>query len=289
MIFDGFVGIDWSGGKQRFQKGIEVALCRPGAGAPRRIDPPEGRWSRAALFDWMAPRLIRERLLVGLDFSFTFPFVDRDAYFPGIPGAPRNARALWALVDRTCADVPGFYGGAFAERAPWSAYFFRAKGQKGRRFDRRHKRVEEACAAAGLGHPESVFHLIGAKQVGRGSLAGMRFLHALDRQVDGLTIWPMDDDRGGSVVVEIFPRAFIARAGGGSAKLREAATLNPVLRQYGAPGFRGDAPLDDNRTDALVTAAALRALAGDPALWRPRAMTARVRRTEGWIFGIGDP
>jgi hypothetical protein len=44
--------------------------------------------------------------------------------------------------------------------------------------------------------------------------------------------------------------------------------------------------VDDNITDAAVTAAALRAWSNDPGLWRPTAMDARVRRTEGWIFGV---
>ena len=73
-------------------------------------------------------------------------------------------------------------------------------------------------------------------------------------------------------------------------KVRDAPALNAVLRHYAsrpvaALGLDGAANLTD-RTDALLSAAALRALAGDPAMWRPAGLTASARRREGWIFGV---
>jgi hypothetical protein len=290
VIFDAYVGIDWSGARGKPQRGIQVAWCRPGSGQPQVVSPPGRAWSRPEVRDWLSLATRRQRLLVGLDFSFTFPFVDAGAYFPGADSAPASARALWRLVEDVCTDDDTLYGGAFADRAPWSAYFFRRKGARGVRFERRHKLVEKACADAGLGHPETVFHLIGPKQVGLGSLSGMRLLQALGRDDIAPHIWPMDvADGSASVLVEVFPRAFLAAAGHGAAKVRQAEQLNAVLRFYGVhrPSFAG--VIDDNVADAVVAAAALRALAPQEAVWRPAGLTARVRRTEGWIFGMTGP
>lgn len=288
--FDAFVGVDWSGARGSGQPGIQVVRCTPGRAAPRLVAPPAKAWTRPSLLAWLIDAVRDERLLVGLDFSFTFPFIDRGAYFPGEADSPGDARALWCLVESVCADAAGLYGGPFAATAPWSGHFYRRKGDKGARFARRHKRVERACADAGLGHPESVFHLIGPKQVGLGSLAGMRFLAALRDASDDVRIWPMERlSPRRSMVVEIFPRAFLAAAGHARAKVRTAPALNAVLHHYGARPMRLSDPVDDNVADSAVTAAALRALAGRQALWRPRAMTARVRRTEGWIFGVEGP
>jgi hypothetical protein len=44
--------------------------------------------------------------------------------------------------------------------------------------------------------------------------------------------------------------------------------------------------LTDDKTDALITAAALRKLSSQPSLWNPPGLSDRVRRFEGWTFGI---
>ena len=44
--------------------------------------------------------------------------------------------------------------------------------------------------------------------------------------------------------------------------------------------------VSDNDADALITAAALRHLSGDASIWNPGGLSDRVRRTEGWTFGI---
>ena len=41
----------------------------------------------------------------------------------------------------------------------------------------------------------------------------------------------------------------------------------------------------DHATDAILTAAWLRSVAHDPALWRPEGLEA-VAQTEGWTFGV---
>lgn len=286
MTFATFVGIDWSGAKGKKHRGIQVAACAAGTMAPRLVRPKEGAWSRSAVLDWLTATATSSPTLAGLDFSFSLPFVDEGAYFPGIGDNPRDAPGLWRLVDRVCAAEADLYAGTFAATSPWAAHFF-ANSAKGVRFARRHKAVERACALQGLGHPESVFHLIGPKQVGRGSLAGMRFLAALRQRLPMVGVWPFDPPQDGrSSVVEVFPRAFLAAAGHGPTKIRSAADLDRALARFGtAPSGLSEA-VDDNVSDAVVAAAALRALSADRALWRPASMEDRVRRTEGWIFGV---
>ncbi|NQV81872.1 MAG: hypothetical protein HQ495_15050 [Alphaproteobacteria bacterium] len=286
MSFDAFVGIDWSGAKGTRHRGIQIALCKPGVAAPHVVPPTAGAWSRSAVLDWLVDASKVRRILAGLDFSFTLPYVDRGAYFPGVAQSPEDARSLWALVDAAAADDADHYAGAFLRAHPWAAYFH-APGAKGMRFSRRHKVVEAACARQGLGHPETIFHLIGPKQVGLGSLAGMRFLAALRREAPTIRIWPFDA-RGNrrSTVVEVFPRAFLQAAGHGPTKIRSVIDLNQALRAFDTEPMTLRGTVDDNVADAVITAAALRSMAGDAALWRPRAMDARVRHTEGWIFGV---
>ena len=286
MTFDAFVGVDWSGAKGARHRGIQVAVCAPGQDAPRVVAPPRGAWARGALLDWTLETLGKRRVLVGFDFSFTLPYLDRGAYFPGSRHAPRRTQDLWRLVERGSADGPDFYAGGFVGTAPFAAHF-RAPGKTGARFSRRHKVVERACVEQGLGAPESVFHLIGPKQVGLGSLAGMRFLLALQSAAPKVRVWPFDPARSdASVVVEVFPRAFLAAAARSQTKVRSADDLNAVLRAYRSLPMNIRGAVDDNIADAAVTAAGLRAWSADPGLWRPTAMDARVRRTEGWIFGV---
>jgi hypothetical protein len=42
----------------------------------------------------------------------------------------------------------------------------------------------------------------------------------------------------------------------------------------------------DHDTDALIAAAGLRHIAGDPRVWSPPGLDALARRAEGWIFGV---
>ena len=287
MTFQAFVGIDWSGAKGKKHRGIQVAACAAGTAAPRLVRPKEGAWSRSAVLNWLTETATTTPTLAGLDFSFSLPFVDEGAYFPGIADSPGEAPDLWRLVDEVSVAEADLYAGTFVGTAPWAAYFF-ANGAKGARFARRHKAVERACARQGLGHPESVFHLIGPKQVGRGSLAGMRFLAALRKRLPVVGVWPFDPPQDGrSCVVEVFPRTFLAVAGHGPAKIRTAIDLDRALARFGAAPSGLTDGVDDNAADAIVAAAALRALSEDRALWRPAAMEDRVRRTEGWIFGVG--
>jgi hypothetical protein len=100
--FRHFAAIDWSGAAGERHKGIAVALAEPGERAPALVRPGH-RWSRPEVLHWLLDDL-PENTLVGLDLGISLPFADRGAFFPGWAESPPDARALWALVDRICAD-----------------------------------------------------------------------------------------------------------------------------------------------------------------------------------------
>jgi hypothetical protein len=285
--FTRFAAIDWSGARGSSHKGIALALCETGDAAPVLVAPPAGRaWSRAGIHDWLIDQA-DGALLVGLDLSAGFAFVDADAYFPGWPGSPADARALWALVDALAADDADFA----------------ADGVLAHRHVRRHFRQQRDCGdlfpggagrmrvcelgqrAMGLS-PTSCFNLVGAAQVGKASLTGMRVLHRLG---DRLPVWPFDPvPADGAVIVEIYT-TIAARAAGiraGLSKMRDPAALDSALVALGSRPHVALAHYDDHATDAILTAAWLRANAGRRDLWEPAGLTPHIARTEGWTFGV---
>ncbi len=294
--FDLFVGVDWSGERGPRLRRLQVAACVPGDHAPELVaNPAGGPWTRPAFAAWLLERMARSRVLCGLDFSFCFPWEDRQAYFPGFADDPPDHAAFWALVEALCIADEGLFGGGFCDVDPLH-HHFRRGAVTGASYARRLRVTEALGQARGLGAAESVFNLVGARQVGKGSLAGMRFLRWL-RQRDGVAVWPFDPvDVARLVLVETFPTAFVRMAGAGPGKVRDGERLERILAHFqstfsrhsricGTPGGEGWA-LTDDMTDALVTAAALRHLSPEPSLWKPPGLSDRVRRFEGWTFGI---
>ena len=130
----------------------------------------------------------------------------------------------------------------------------------------------------------SAYDAIGAAQVAKASFAGMRLLHHLNGRV---AIWPIDPlPANGSTVVEIYTRIYLRRAGMDGRKLRTAADVDRALFGLGSDPARLPADPNDHQSDALVTAAGMRALAVDPASFAPFGLTANIARTEGWTFGV---
>ena len=229
--------------------------------------------------------------LVGLDLGIALPFADCGAYFPGWRDSPPDAPALWALVDRIAADESNL-GASAVVAHPALRPFFRDGRETGARFGcdgaahgrGRFRITEHAQAAMGC-KPYSNFNLVGAAQVGKSSLTGMRMLHHL-RGI--LPVWPVDPlPESGSAVVEIYT-SLAALEGGrsaGRAKMRSYAELNAGLAALGSAPVAGEGVIDDHSSDAMLTAAWLRAVARDPRRWSPRGMTPGIARTEGWTFG----
>ena len=280
--FTHFVGIDWSGAVGTAHPSIAVASALAGDAAPAIVAPPGRVWSReAVLASLRTLAAARTRALIGMDFSFAPPFTARGAYLPGTL-APTNARAFWAYVDSACDDAD--LGAASFANASHRAHFYHGSAS-GPKSAFQHWRVcETAFKREGGGKASSIFDCVGAAQVAKASFAGMRLLYALG---PAIPVWPFDRvPDTGPLLVEIYTRAFLRRAGGHGRKLRTRAALDTALAALGSRAWEGDEPLTDHLTDALVTAAGLRHAASEVTLWHPPALTPEIAKTEGWTFGV---
>ncbi len=285
--FDAFAAIDWSGAKGIRHKGIAVALCHIGDAAPNLVTPDNGSWSRKGVARWVKVQAAREPTLFGFDFSFAPPLVERGAYLPGEANIPENAPAFWAYVDRVCSAEADLCAASFLESHHRRHFYFgAADGVKAKYMHLR--RCEAIYNANGGGKPSTIYDAIGAAQVAKASFAGMRLLHDLHGEIP---IWPFDGRQPpaqGSLIVEIYT-SLAARAAGrpkGRTKMRDAAGLDAALTVLGTRPHQPLARYVDHATDAILTAAWLRATAGDAALWHPLALTDHIARTEGWTFGV---
>lgn len=285
--FTDFIAIDWSGQAVERPKGLAVARAKTGTAAPVLVAR-EGGWSRQAILDWMLDlAATRTRALIGLDLSAAFPFADAGAYFPGWDQSPPDAKSLWALVDRLSAADPHLGAASFVAH-PQARRHFRQRFDCGDLFPAgrgRFRSVEHGQAAARLS-PYSCFNLVGASQVGKSSLTGMRVLHRLAGSVP---VWPFDPlPETGPVIVEIYT-ALAAREAGmrkGTSKIRDGATLDAMLAGFGSEPHAPLVRYDDHATDAILSAAWLRAVADRTELWQPGDLTPELALTEGWTFGV---
>ena len=279
--FAAFVAIDWSGAKGRRHKGIAIAEAR-GNSAPRLVRPGH-IWSREEVLGWLLKRAAKEPTLFGFDFSFAPPLIERGEYLLGEPGIPKTARELWAYVDATCDDED-LGAASFLETAHRQHFYFGiADGVKADFV--RFRQCDARLNAQGGRKTASAYDAIGAAQVAKASFSGMRFLHRLDSKV---AIFPMDPlPATGSLVVEIYTRIYLRRAGMSGAKLRSRADVNRALKGLGSKPARLAFEPNDHQTDALVTAAGMRALAlEEPRAFDPEGLTTEIARSEGWTFGV---
>jgi hypothetical protein len=289
--FTHFLAVDWSGAKGPRQKGIALAVALAEGGAPVLVAPPDPKgWARTEVLALL--RDLPGATLVGLDLGIGLPFADAGAFFPDWAETPADARGLWALIDRLCANDPHLEAGGFVSHPQASRYFRHGAGNEGDRFllpgaatrEGRFRVAEAAQRNQGV-RPVSNFNLVGAAQVGKSSLTGMRMLHRLK---DKVPVWPVDPlPQAGSVVTEIYT-SMAARLGGvtgAATKLRSYEALNDALDALGSPPVKGTGAIDDHSSDALLTAAWLRRVHQNRDLWHPAALTAEVAKTEGWTFG----
>ena len=286
ISFTRFAAIDWSGATGARQKGIAVAACVFGEAAPELVRPGHV-WSRAEVLDWLLA--LDGDCLVGLDLSPSLAFADRGAFFPGWDRSPADARGLWALVEEIAHDEPHLGANSFVDHPEASRHFRRHGGRCGDLFPPgagRFRVVENASRDQGLCNPYSNFNLVGAAQVGKSSLTGMRLFHRLGGR---LPIWPYDEmPAAGPLVVEIYTSIAATAAGlsKGRTKIRDASTLDRALAVLGSAPHSPLTSYDDHATDAVLASAWLRSVAHDPTLWSPLQLTPDLARTEGWTFGV---
>jgi hypothetical protein len=295
--FDHFLAIDWSGARGERHRGIALALATSAGEAPVLVEPPRGGFSRTEVLEILRDDL-PANTLVGIDLGISLPFNDCGAFFPGWDASPTHAKKLWALIDEICADDPHLGAHSFIDHPEARRYFRHGKGDEGDRFHlpqaiSREGRFREAEIAQWRQkcRPVSNFNLVGAAQVGKSSLTGMRMLHQLRGH---LPVWPMDPvperrlKQGGSLLVEIYTglasREAAARSGSRT-KLLTYADLNAALSVLDCPPLDRVGEVDDHSSDALLTAAWLRKVAGEDERWEPRCLTAEIAWTEGWTFG----
>ena len=288
--FDRFVAIDWSGAKGKRHKSISLAVADGSGGPPVIVEQNKG-WAREEVLAILLD--LPDRTLVGMDLGIGLPFADCGAFFPGWSNSPPNAKALWALIDEICADDPNLEATSFVKHSVASCYYRHSAEDCGEQFhlvdaptrEGRFRVTEQAQREQGV-RPVSNFNLVGAAQVGKSSLTGMRMLNRLRGKVG---VWPIDPlPDSVPVLVEMYTS--IAAMGGGArkgrTKLRSYEALNEALAILGSPPVRGEGPLDDHSSDALVTAAWLRKVGNDPRYWHPERLTDEIARTEGWTFGV---
>jgi len=178
--------------------------------------------------------------------------------------SPDGIKSLWFEIENICKGAQDFYGGPFykEEPSPFKEYLW-YPGHKGSKYQPRLRLTEKNCQNQ-VTTPTTCFKFLGSNQVGSGSIAGMRFLHALEglRKEGKIAIWPFDRVQNAVLtVVEIFPRL------------------------YERQGFEMKGR-NEHETDALTSAEALRQLSENERLWNIDAINNDAKEYEGWIFGV---
>ena len=227
-------------------------------------------------------------MLVGLDFSFGFPFEPQLGYLGGAAAGVDEIFALWSLIESKSGGEPDFGCSRFIADPDYEHLFWKAGPRPPGWIDRK-RRTELACVEATRTRPDTLYKLLHSKQVGKASITGIRVLHQIrSRSANRVSIWPFETVRF-SAVVEIYPTMFRKLAAGSVAKLRSLSALNKALANIGSrPVVRSmrAGELSDHETDALISVAGLRWIARDPAVWTtPQSLAAEIQR-EGWIFGV---
>lgn len=232
----------------------------------------------------------KRRTLIGIDCNFGFA----DDFGKQIVGEEYTGHDMWATIDKTNTEITNFFAGGFWTHSEYESYFW-TDGTMPDGFQMPRRLTEQACIESGHGVPESPFKLIGAKQVGKGGMAGMRVAHYLKQtHGDDVAIWPFDTmavcNAASVVITEIYPRTFIRRGGLGNTKLRNLSDVNTILSYLNSKPIQSQI-VTDHQTDALVSAAGLRFLCGDEehvpfAMSIPPPEAAKLCTREGWIFGV---
>jgi hypothetical protein len=260
------MAIDWSG-RSGPDQGRALWLAEAVDGELVRL---EGGRTRAELVELLIAEADRDPgLIVGFDFAFSLP-----AWY--LQDRRLTPRQLWALLaDEALTPAMRRYGLARWMNGPEPPFWTMSQDHSRLMPEQTFRRTENDMRLPGV-QPKSVFQLVGAGQVGRGSLYGMQALHRLTGA--GFHVWPFDRPAL-PLIVEIFPRVLTGPVRKSSRSEREryleAVPLPPDLRRLAASGEDAF----DAAVSAVVMAAraeALTALPEEPhyaiegKIWAPR-------------------
>ena len=229
------LAVDWSGALAGSER--KIWLCEVDAQGVARLE--DGR-SRDALMAHVCDEGARDpRLVAGFDFAFSFPVWFVQAHGGEAAAVWQTARGLGE--EWLAAHVGPFWGRVGrARRDPAREQF---------------RRTERAVAARAGSQPSSVFKLVGAGQVGPGSVRGMPYLLAL--RDAGFAIWPFDPVRADApLAIEIWPRLCYGEPVRKSRPEARAAWLARHAPDLSA-AHRAAAERSDDAFDALAAGLAM--------------------------------
>ena len=194
-MFDGFIGIDYSGAKEPAASLTGLRAYYADADRPpvEMRHPGGGHWSRLSLYVWLAGQVaLGKPLLIGLDHGFSFPKI----YFL------RHQLKSW----------PKFLD-HFVQTMPTHELSVETLRQQRRLLSEagNHLRLCEAWTASA----KSVFQFDMQGSVAKSTYAGLPWLHTLREQFGSkLFFWPFDGEtppQGVSVICEIYPALYKRR------------------------------------------------------------------------------
>lgn len=229
---DRVIAIDWSGDKRAARR--KIWTCEVVGGRVQSLANGRSREEVAAF-------LIEESrkdpcFAVGFDFAFSLPawFLEQEGY--------TEVEALWSDSSRA--------GELWLRDCP--APFWGRNGRKKPDLGEALYRATDLASKVPSSSPKSVFQLIGAGQVGPGSLRGMPVLAQLRNA--GFSVWPFHETSL-PMVIEIWPRTFM-----GSVRKTDREERQQFLQEH-CPDIpvhvRQAAEDSDDAFDALVAALAM--------------------------------
>ncbi len=234
------IAIDWSGALDASaqRRGIQTAVCEVATGA---VEVMGGRL-RSEVELWLTE--MREPVVVGLDFSFSFP--------------------EWFVRELGCASAPEVWARVARDGERWlregHTEFWGRKKDAGPPLAHGglerpgYRECEKAAIEKGR-LPRSSFQVGGAGAVGTGTLRGMPMLGRLREA--GWRVWPFDAP-GLPMLLEIYPRLLT-----GPVVKRRVEDRTTYLRQPEFAGLalaaRAAAEGSEDAFDAAISALRMRA------------------------------
>lgn len=258
MLFDRYVGIDYSGAETPTAslKGLRVYLAEGGA-VPTEVPPPPSLrkyWTRRGIAEWLVERLAEDvPTLVGIDHGFSFPlrYFEVHGLLPDWPTFLDDFQRHW-LTDEDHTYVDFVRDGSVGHGTA-------------RQGNARWRRLTEQRA----GGAKSVFHFDVQGSVAKSTHAGIPWLRFLRQRLGPrVHFWPFDGwevPSGRSAIAEVYPALW--------------------SRGFARDGRTGD------QHDAFSIAAWLAMADRDGSLatfLRPRlgAPERAAAQVEGWILGV---